>query len=111
MIRSPDPPDATRPQWRAAFGRQPVELGAAIVFGRAFFGRDPPAFYQTVQRGIKRALLHLQNIVGIPFDGLRDGVAMRPAQHQSPEDKQVERALQQFDLLLRTPRVFSRHSR
>src|SRR5690242_4582073 len=42
-----------------AFARQPVELGAPVVFRRALFHGNPSTFDEPVQRRIERALLHL----------------------------------------------------
>ena len=90
------------------FGRKRIKFGAAIVFGDAFFDGDPTALDETVQRWIKRALLDLQHVGGIGFDGFSDGVAMRGARLEGAEDQKVKRALQKFDA---AGGWLSRHSR
>src|SRR5262245_64576769 len=50
-----------------------------------------------MQRGIERAGLDLEQIVGLRADGLADAVAMSRAPLQRAEDEHVERALQQLE--------------
>jgi len=95
-------------QLAPAFGGQTVELGPAIVLRGAFFERNPLALDQPVQRWIKRTLFDLQDVVGIEFDGLGDGVAVRRPQQQRAENQQVQGSLQQFYALFF---FFSSHSR
>ena len=83
-----------------ALGRQPIELGAAVVLGRALLERDPAALDQAVQRRVERPLLHLQHVVGAALDRLGDGVAVGGPEPQRAENQQVERALQQLDAVV-----------
>src|SRR5262245_25919837 len=47
----------------AALCRESIELGAAVVFGRALVEGDPPALDETMQRRIQRSLLDQQDVV------------------------------------------------
>ncbi len=85
-----------------------VEFGTPVVFGGALFGRDPFPFDQAMQGGVERALLDLEDVVGIDFDGFGDGVAVRGAAQQSTKDEEVESALQELDAFFF---FFGRHSR
>jgi len=40
-----------------------------------------------VQGGLERALLDLQYVMGVEFDGLSDGVAMSGSEQQGAEDE------------------------
>ena len=61
-----------------------------------------------MQRGIERALLDQQNLFGIAFDGLGDGVPVGRAWLEGSENQEVERALEELDAAVF---FFSRHSR
>lgn len=52
-----------------------------------------------MERGIKAAAFHLQEFLGTGADGLSDAVAVLRAPLQGPENKQVERALEEFEFL------------
>jgi hypothetical protein len=80
---------------------QRVELGPPVVFGCAVRDRDPAAFDEAVQCRIERALLDAQHFVGITLNRFRDRVAVRGSEQQRAQDEQVQRALQQFDVLFR----------
>jgi hypothetical protein len=47
-----------------------------------------------MQRWIQRSMLHLQDVIGPAFDRVRDGVTVRRAKHERPQDQQIEGALQ-----------------
>ena len=64
-------------QLLAARGGQPVIARPAVVFRRAPERGDPAAVFQTVQSGIERAVLDLQDVFGAVFDGVGDGVPVR----------------------------------
>jgi len=51
-----------------------------------------------VERRIERSVLYLENIFRSMLDNVRDGMAMRRAEHQRLKDQHVQRALQQFTL-------------
>src|SRR2546426_6185581 len=80
MIRRP--PRSTLFPYTTLF-RSAVKLGLAIVFRDARFGRNQPLLYQAVQRGIKRAMFHLQHILRTALNGMCDGVAVRSEEHTS----------------------------
>ena len=63
----------------AALGGELVEARLAAVVRFAPVGRDPAAFFQAMQRGIERALLHLEDIVGDLANALGDAVAVHRA--------------------------------
>ena len=86
-------------QLPAAFGRQSVELGAAVVLRGSALERDPATLDQAVQRRIQRALLDEQHIVRSLLNRLRDGVSVRRAQAQGAKNQEIERALEERDRL------------
>src|SRR6185437_14617372 len=59
---------------------------------------DPAAFFHAMQRGVKRAVDHVEASVGSLADEPRHGVAMHPAPRQGAKDEHVERALKQVEL-------------
>src|SRR5579864_1291085 len=84
-------------QLQPALGRQPVKFGAAIVLRSSLFDGNPAALDEAMQRGIERTLLDLQHFVGVEFDGLGDGVAVRRAEKERAENQEIESALQELD--------------
>jgi hypothetical protein len=52
-----------------------------------------------VQSGIKRALLDLQDFVGVVFDTFGSGVAVSRAEKQGTEDEKIAPALEEFNVL------------
>src|ERR1039458_2750638 len=83
-----------------AHSGEPVKFGLAVVLARAPVGRNPTAIFEPVQGGIKRSLLHFQNVLRGPLDHLGNGVAMRISHDQGPQDHHVERALQHLAVCL-----------
>src|ERR1700733_14234685 len=71
-----------------------VELGLAAVVGFAPLGEQPAAFFQTMERGIERALLHLKNVARELPDAQRDAVTVNGAEGDDLEDEHVESSLQ-----------------
>jgi len=69
---------------------------------------DSTALDQPVERGVQRALLDLQDVVGSEFDGVGNGVAVRRSQPQRAENQQVQRPRQQ---LVAFALFFGRHTR
>jgi hypothetical protein len=51
-----------------------------------------------MQRGIEGSVLDLQDLLGLPRDGVRDRMAVRGRNGDSLQDQQIERALQQVAL-------------
>src|SRR4051794_41428661 len=82
-----------------ALGGEAVELCVAAIFGFAPFGPEPAAVFQAVERGIERALLHLEDIAGDLPDAQGDAVAVDRTEGDDLEDKHVERALEQIGLV------------
>src|SRR5882672_681808 len=93
-----------------AGGRQPVILGALLIFGGLPFRFDPPLSFQTVQCGIERARVYLQGFAGAAPDGDADTVAVLRPPLQGLQDQQVQRPLQQFNPVL-IPRFLLCHLR
>jgi hypothetical protein len=91
-----------------ALGGQPVKFGAAIIFGNAVLGGDPPSLDEAMKSRVERALLDLQNIGRIEFDCFGNRVSVRRPEEQRAENEQVESALQEFEALIA---FFGRHSR
>src|SRR3954447_9227931 len=72
-----------------------IEPGALALVGR-FPGSLEPAFrLQTVERGIQRSGLHLQQVFGRALNVFGDGVAVSWSGKQGAKDEEVERALEQ----------------
>ena len=60
-------------------------------------GFDPAAALHAVQRGIKRALLHTQDVAGNLLNTFRNGPAVERLKRQGAEDEQVQRALRKIN--------------
>jgi hypothetical protein len=69
------------------------------------FGDDPPSSLQAMQRGIERAVLHLQEFIRGPLNVLPDLVAVSRSIEKGPQDERVKRSLEEPDPLL----CFLRH--
>ena len=80
-----------------ARSRQPVILRTLVRFAHTPFGFEPPVFLQPVQGRIKRAGLHLQEIVGLRANCLSDAVPVLGSPLQGPQDEHVEGALQELE--------------
>jgi hypothetical protein len=52
-----------------------------------------------MQGGIERALFHLQNLFGIALDLFDDGVTVRWAGKERPQNEEVQSALQKVDAI------------
>src|SRR5919106_2041759 len=81
----------------APFPGEPVELGLAVVLGRAPFRGDQPLLFHSVQRGIERAFFDPEDVFGQLVDASGDAVAMVGPGAEAFEDEEVERALQKVD--------------
>jgi hypothetical protein len=53
-----------------------------------------------VERGVERAGLDLEQIVGLRADRLADAVAVLRSPLQGPQDEHVEGALEEFEALV-----------
>src|ERR1035438_6916268 len=58
----------------AALSGDFIETRAPFVFGSHPFGANPAGLFHAVQRGIERALLHAQNVVGHGLDMAGDAI-------------------------------------
>ena len=70
----------------AAKTSERVELGAAVVFARLPFGRDPALLFEFVKSGIERAVAHLENVSGNLRQALADGPAVEWFEGEDFED-------------------------
>ena len=61
-------------------------------------GRDPAAGFEPVQRGIERAFLDQDSVVGALFYQRRNGIAVQRAGSQRAEDQKVEGSPQQVEV-------------
>src|SRR5882724_7671476 len=83
-----------------AGGRQPVILGALLIFGGLPFRFDPLLSFQTVQCGIERARVYFQGFAGAAPDRHADPVAVLRPPLQGLQYQQVQRPLQEFNPVL-----------
>jgi hypothetical protein len=85
-----------------AFFRQAVVLEFSISIRRSFpFGDDPSALFQTMQGGIERAVLHVQEFISRPLNVLPDLVTVSRSIEKRPQDEHVQRSLEEPGPLLR----------
>src|SRR4051812_13348395 len=76
----------------ALFG-EPVILELPLaVRGSLPFRGDPSLPFQTVQRGIQRTVLHLEEVIGAALNVLTDLVSVCRAPGEGAQDKHVKRA-------------------
>src|SRR5262249_33924060 len=73
--------------------RQLIPLRAASLIGNAPSGADPPLMFEALERGIQRALLHEQDVVGELADARRDRPAVHRLERERLEDEEGQRAL------------------
>ena len=74
-----------------------VVLCAAIVFGHAPLRPDPASPFQSMQCGIQRPLLDLQNVSGDLSDPFRYPPAVLRFEFQGLEDQEIQSALWKVD--------------
>src|SRR5262249_16236001 len=78
--------------------RQTIEPGAASQPGDAPFGLDPALMVQTMKRGIKRALIHLQDVLRNLLDALGDVPAVFGAVVlKRSQDEKIQSTLKKID--------------
>src|SRR6185437_5447915 len=77
----------------AAFARETIELGLASSLSLLPVCGEKAAIFEAMQRGIKRALRHLNDIARYLLQPLRDGIAMNRTQRNNFQNEQVQRAL------------------
>src|ERR1700730_12557209 len=79
------------------------------IWRRLPFVDNPSALLQAMQRGIERAVLHLQEIICSPLNVLPDVVTVSRSIEKRPQDEHVKRSLEEPAPLLRLLR-HRRHS-
>ncbi len=79
---------------------EPVIFGFAVVFRLAPFTGDPALMFQTIERGVQRALLDFQAIFGNLLDAQQNAVAVQGPKGNGLQDQHVQRALQNVQLLV-----------
>src|SRR6202011_2170641 len=72
-------------------------------------GHDPSSSLQAMQRGVERAVLHLQEFIRSSLNVLPDLVTVSRSIEKRPQDEHVKRSLEEPDPLLRLLR-HRRHS-
>src|SRR5258708_31710291 len=85
-----------------AFIRQAVVFEFPISVRRRLpFGDDPSSSLQAMQRGIERAVLHLQEFIRGPLNVLPNLVTVGRSIEKRPQDEHVQRSLEDPGPLLR----------
>jgi hypothetical protein len=85
-----------------AFICQAVVFEFPIAIRRSLpFGDDPSPLLQAMQRGIERAVLHLQEFIRSPLNLLTDLVTVSSSVKKRPQDEHVQRSLEEAGSLLR----------
>ena len=77
-------------------GRQLVVLRALLVPGDLPVGLEQALLLEAVQRGVERAVLHLEHVARSGANGDADPVSVLGSPLQRPEDEHVERSLQEL---------------
>src|SRR5947209_3562223 len=74
--------------------RKPVVFEFPIpIWSHLPFRADPSPSLQSMQRGVKRAVLHLEKIIRGPLNMLADLVTVRRTMKKSSQDQHVKGAL------------------
>ena len=94
------PPIALAGELRFSRGCEPVVLRALIRLAHAPFGLEPSALLEPVQRGIERAGLDLEQVVGLRADRLADAVSVLRSPDEGPKDEHVEGALEELEAVI-----------
>ena len=76
--------------------RELIELGVAASVGRSPLGSEPSSCFETMKRGVERALLHLENVLRDLLQALGDSVPVKGTERHDLENQEVERALEQI---------------
>jgi hypothetical protein len=76
--------------------RQSVKFRAPPQFTRLPFGGNPPLLLKLVQRRVKRAVTHPQNIAGDLIQTLADRPPMHRLQRQYLQQQQIQRSLNEI---------------
>lgn len=83
----------------SAFGGELVEAGLAIVGGDAPLGGNPDVGFETLESGIKRAVIDEEHIAGIELNGAGNSLPVLGAEGENAQNEEVERALQEGDVI------------
>ncbi len=84
-----------RPKLPASGRREPVDAGPPVLLGCLPPGGDPALQLEALQGGIQRAELDRDRRPRTwSRMAPRDGVAVKGAEHERPEDEHVERAVE-----------------
>ena len=73
-----------------------VELSLTACFAFGPFGSDPSLLLETVESGIERALLDLEDFAGKLLNPLGDGPAVKGFEKERFEDEEVEGSLNEI---------------
>src|ERR1700733_4031523 len=76
--------------------RQRIKFGFAIIFRFAPLGGDPALLLESMQRGIKRALIYLQDFFGDLADALGDSPSVGGLENNCFKYKKVQGALDEI---------------
>src|SRR5439155_12463185 len=79
----------------AARARQFVEAGPSVVLRGAPLRPDPTLRLQAIERGIERALVDLQDVLGELLNPLGDPPAVHGRREQGLQDKDIEGPLEE----------------
>src|SRR5262245_15262793 len=93
----PAPRAGLRLEPRAAFLRQLVVLGAAVVVGGAPLRLDPAAALEAMERRVQRALLDVEGRAGDLVEAFRDSPAVLRLEGHGLQDEEVECALRKIE--------------
>jgi hypothetical protein len=81
----------------AAFGCEPVELGLAVVLGKAHSASTALAL-EPPQCRVERAFFDQQHFFGLAANEARDREAVQPAPDQGLENQDVQSAADEIEL-------------
>jgi hypothetical protein len=87
---------------RTAWGGESVELGLATGFAFSPLRLDPSLLLKTMQGGVERTLLYLENFAGDLLNPLGDGPSMQRFEKERFEDEEVEGSLNEIAWLAHT---------
>jgi hypothetical protein len=84
----------------SALGSKLVELGFSTGLGGLPAGTKQLFIFQTMERGVERALLDLEYVPRDLPDSLRDGVAVNRSKCDDPRDEEVEGSLRKIEAIV-----------
>jgi hypothetical protein len=80
----------------AADPSQSVETRPPVIVRESPERRNESAIFETMKRGVERAVLNLEHIIRLPFNGMRDRMSVRVAKHQRSKDQDIKGALEEI---------------